>query len=63
MSFKLIVEINDDGSSNIDFDGTVNHILLLGVLESIKFSTLSTIDFMITNGAASEEAAPAQPEV
>lgn len=58
MSFKLIVEIDDDGASKIDFDGTVNHILLLGVLESIKFSALSTVDFMITQGASQE--APAQ---
>ena len=36
--------------NTIDFDGTVNHIVLLGVLESDKHGILGTADMM----AASE---------
>jgi hypothetical protein len=46
MSFKLTIEIKDDSSSQVDFDGTINHIVLLGVLESIKHGILSTADLM-----------------
>jgi len=46
MSFKLTIEINDDASTKIDFEGTVNHIVLLGVLESVKHGVLGTADMM-----------------
>ncbi len=46
MSFKLTVEIMDDSTTKIDFDGTVNHIVLLGVLESVKHGVLGTADMM-----------------
>lgn len=46
MSFKLTIEIKDDSTTEIDFDGTVNHITLLGVLESIKHGILGTADVM-----------------
>ena len=46
MSFKLTIEILDDASTQIDFDGEVNHIVLLGVLESIKHGILGTADMM-----------------
>jgi len=46
MSFKLTIEIKDDASTQIDFDGTVNHIVLLGVLESVKHGILGTADMM-----------------
>ena len=46
MSFKLTIEIKDDASTEIDFDGTINHIVLLGVLESVKHGILGTADVM-----------------
>lgn len=46
MSFKLTIEIMDDASTQIDFDGDINHIVLLGVLESIKHGVLGTADMM-----------------
>lgn len=46
MSFKLTIEIKEDASTQIDFDGTVNHIVLLGVLESVKHGILGTADMM-----------------
>jgi len=46
MSFKLTIQIDDDASTKIDFDGTVNHIVLLGVLESVKHGILGTADMM-----------------
>lgn len=36
----------DDSTTKIDFDGTVNHIVLLGVLESVKHGVLGTADMM-----------------
>jgi hypothetical protein len=46
MSFKLTIEIKDDATTQVDFDGTVNHIVLLGVLESVKHGILGTADIM-----------------
>lgn len=46
MSFKLTIEIKDDSTTQVDFDGTVNHIVLLGVLESVKHGILGTADIM-----------------
>jgi len=53
MSFKLTIEINEDATSNVDFDGTINHIVLLGVLESIKHGILETADRMAVEEAMS----------
>lgn len=41
MAFKLTIEIGDDGSTNVNFDGVSNHLLVLGLLESIKFNILN----------------------
>lgn len=41
MAFKLTIEIADDGSTNVHFDGLSNHLLVLGLLESIKFNILN----------------------
>jgi len=46
MSFKLNIEISDEGQTSVDFDGDVNHIILLGVLESIKHGILGTADML-----------------
>ena len=46
MSFKLTIEILDDATTQVDFEGTVNHIVLLGVLESVKHGILGTADVM-----------------
>jgi hypothetical protein len=67
MSFKLTIEIKDDASTQVDFDGTVNHVVLLGVLESVKHGILGTADMMaaqevlssIQDGNDEEGAAPA----
>lgn len=76
MSFKLSIEIKDDASTQIDFDGTVNHIVLLGVLESVKHGILGTADMMAaqeilsstedendTEGATEPAAPPVLPGV
>ncbi len=69
MSFKLTIEINDDATTNVDFDGTINHIVLLGVLESVKHGVLGTAEILAAqdvllaaeegNGQEQPEAAPA----
>lgn len=65
MSFKLTIEIQDDATTEINFDGTVNHIVLLGVLESVKHGVLGTADMMAaqevlsSNQATEPEGAPA----
>ena len=46
MSFKLEIGIADDGETSVNFEGDVNHIMLLGVLEQIKHSVLNTADMM-----------------
>lgn len=46
MSFKLTIEILDDSFTQIDFDGQVNHIVLLGVLESIKHGVFGTANML-----------------
>ena len=51
MSFKLEIEILDDLTTKVNFDGTINHIVLLGVLESIKHGVLVTTDAMAMNDA------------
>ena len=61
MAFKLSLEINDDGSTKVDFDGNVNHIVLLGVLESVKHSVLLTADNMA--GAPLAGVSQVQPAV
>ena len=69
MSFKLAIEIQDDATTEINFDGTVNHIVLLGVLESVKHGVLGTADMMAAQEVLSsnqatqpEDAAPAPVE-
>ncbi len=51
MSFKLEIEILDDLTTKVNFDGTINHIVLLGVLESIKHGVLITTDAMAMSDA------------
>lgn len=55
MAFKLTVEIDDEGKTNVNIDGITNHLLVLGLLDSIKFNILAT--------AAQVEAAQAQAEI
>ena len=65
MSFKLEVEIADNGEASVNFDGDVNHIVLLGVLESIKHGVLGTADMMAAQEAmfpVNEDEPTEQPE-
>jgi hypothetical protein len=45
MSFKLTLDISDEGEVNMDFDGNVNHMVLIGALENIKHSIMRTVEF------------------
>ena len=56
MSFKLTVEILDDTTTKIDFDGNVNHIILVGVLESIKYEVIGSAALMAAEEAANAAA-------
>lgn len=58
MSFQLTLQIDNDGSTNVDFDGEVNHMVLIGVLENIKHSVLRTVEMQ----ALSAGAIPSQDE-
>lgn len=63
MSFQLTLKIDDDGNSSIGWDGDVNHILLLGTLESIKHGILRTVEVETMEKLRQlEEAAAAQVE-
>lgn len=53
MSFKLTIEIKDDTTTDINFDGTINHVVLLGVLESVKHGILGTVEMMSAQQALS----------
>lgn len=47
MSFKLIVEIDENLKVDVNFEGEpVNHVILAGVLETIKHSMLNTAQLM-----------------
>jgi len=59
MSFKLTIEIQDDATTEINFDGTVNHVVLLGVLESVKHGVLGTADMMAAQEVLSANQAAA----
>jgi len=61
MSFQLTLQISDDGSTNINFDGEVNHMVLVGVLENIKHSVLRTVEMQaLAAGAIASQDKPTE---
>lgn len=44
--FKLTIEVNDNGSVNINSEGVCHHIYLLGVLETIKSDIIGAASTM-----------------
>lgn len=60
MSFKLTLEIGEDGNTKVDFDGNINHMVLIGALENVKHSVLRTVEIQALQANMSElEAAAA----
>lgn len=55
MAFKLTIEIADDGNTNVQFDGVSNHLLVLGLLESIKFNILNAASEIEQKQAGGDE--------
>ena len=52
--FKLEIKIDDSLQTEISFDGQINHIVLLGVLDCIKHSVLCTQDVLAAQQALKE---------
>ncbi len=60
MSFKLTLEIGEDGNTQVDFDGNINHMVLIGALENVKHSVLRTVEMQSLQASMAElEAAAA----
>lgn len=58
--FKLIIEIGDNLETTVNFEGEkISHIVLAGVLETIKHSMLNTAE--ILNSNPQEQLAPQKP--
>jgi hypothetical protein len=60
MAFKLTVEISDDGETLVNIDGMTNHLLVLGLLDSIRFNILTAA---AQAEAVAQQAAPGEVNV
>lgn len=46
MAFKLLVEVTDEGVLNVNHEGQIEPTILVGAIEMLKHSVLTTVDVM-----------------
>ena len=51
MAFKLIVEVEEDGTLNVNHDGQIDPVVLLGSLRMLEHNILTTVDVLAAQAA------------
>ena len=51
MAFKLLVEVTEDGVLNVEHEGQIDPVILLGSLRTLEHNVLTTVDAMAAQAA------------
>jgi len=51
MAFKLLVEVTEEGVLNVNHEGQIEPIILIGALRTLEHNILMTVDAMAAEAA------------
>lgn len=62
MAFKLLVEVTDEGVLNVNHEGQIEPIVLLGALRTLEHNVLMTVDALNAQAILEAEGDLEKPE-
>jgi hypothetical protein len=51
MAFKLLVEVTEDGALNVNHEGQIDPVILIGALRTLEHNILMTVDALAAEAA------------